>query len=444
MDHLLAARSQMAMSLAFHIVFASVGMTMPFFMAVAHARYLKTKDPADLALTRMWSKGVAIFFATGAVSGTVLSFELGLLWPKFMELAGPIIGMPFSWEGAAFFLEAIALGLFLYGWNRLPPRLHWFSGLAVGICGIASGLFVLTANSWMNHPAGFDWVNGQAINIRPFEAMFHPGWLTTGTHMILAAFEAVGFAVAGVHAYQLLRGRAPKLHSRALAIALSFGSIAAMLQPISGDLTAKLTARMQPEKLAAMELLKTTQAYAPLTLGGWIDKETHEIHGAIEIPGALSFLSFGKFSARVTGMDEFPASERPPANIVHFAFQIMMGLGSLLALLGIYSLWRIKKQKVLEWPRPFLKILVGCTPLGFIALEAGWTVTEVGRQPWIIYRILRTSDAVTPHPGMELRFATFTLLYLFLIWVVVWLMNRQIRSAAHHEISEIAKDSPKS
>ncbi len=207
MDNLLAARSTMALSLGFHIIFACIGMTMPFLMVVSHWLYLKRKDEIYLKLTKTWSKGVAIFFAIGAVSGTALSFELGILWPGFMKYAGAIIGMPFSWEGTAFFVEAICIGLFLYGWNKINPYVHWFAGLMVGISGVLSGIFVVTANAWMNAPAGFDWVNGKAINIDPFAAMFNPAWVSQTSHMIIAAFEATAFAVAGLHAFLLLRGK---------------------------------------------------------------------------------------------------------------------------------------------------------------------------------------------------------------------------------------------
>ncbi|MCA9399701.1 MAG: cytochrome ubiquinol oxidase subunit I, partial [Candidatus Omnitrophica bacterium] len=197
MTDLLFARYQMTVSLGFHIIFACIGMTMPFFMAVSHWKWLKTGDKVYLNLTKAWSKGVAILFATGAVSGTMLSFELGLLWPKFMEHAGPIFGMPFSMEGTAFFLEAIALGIYLYGWKRIPPYVHWFFGLLVGIAGVTSGIFVVAANAWMNSPAGFDWIDGVAINVDPVKAMFNDAWFTQALHMTLAAFMATGFGVAG-------------------------------------------------------------------------------------------------------------------------------------------------------------------------------------------------------------------------------------------------------
>jgi len=432
---LLAARLQMAISLGFHIIFASIGIAMPFFMALSHWRYLKTKDPLYLSLTKAWSKGVALFFAVGAVSGTALSFELGLLWPEFMKHAGPIIGMPFSWEGAAFFIEAIALGLFLYGWEKLPPLLHWFTGLVVGISGVLSAFFVICANGWMNSPQGFDWVEGMAANIRPYEAMFNRAALGQGVHMVIAAFVATGFAVAGLHALLYLQGHHRRFHLEALKIALLFGSVAALIQPISGDLLAKEVAVRQPEKLAAMESLFVTQRRAPLVIGGVPNVEERTVDYGIQIPALLSFLAHADLNAEVKGLDAFPREEWPPVLIVHIAFQIMVGLGSLLALIATLSLlgfWRWKK--ILEHPL-FLKALVVAMPLGFIAIEAGWTVTEVGRQPWIIYKVMKTADAVSPMPGLVYTLILYVGLYLFLALLLVWLMKRQVTSL-HQSLSK--------
>jgi cytochrome bd ubiquinol oxidase subunit I len=253
MNDLIAARLQMAISLGFHIVFACIGMTMPVLMAFSEWRWLRTGKQVFLDVTKAWSKGVAIFFAVGAVSGTVLSFELGLLWPQFMRHAGAIIGMPFSWEGTAFFVEAIALGIFLYGWNKLNKWVHWISGIIVGVSGVLSGIFVVSANAWMNSPAGFDWVDGKAININPVKAMFNAAWLSQSIHMTLAAFVSTSFAVAGVHAYLLLKKGSNAFHAQAVKTALIFGSIAAVLQPLSGDFSAKDVAKRQPAKLAALE-----------------------------------------------------------------------------------------------------------------------------------------------------------------------------------------------
>ena len=426
MTDVIAARSTMALSLGFHIIFAAIGMIMPLFMATAHFFYLKHKRSEDLELTKLWMKGVAILFAVGAVSGTVLSFELGLLWPGFMKYAGPIIGMPFSWEGTAFFLEAVAIGLFLYGWKRMSPWVHWFSGLAVGICGFASGIFIVAANSWMNSPSGFDWVNGAAINIDPVAAMFNKAWLHQTLHMQFAAIQAVGFTVAGVHAFLLLRNPKAALHWRALKIAMAFAAVASLIQPLIGHFAAQRVAELQPAKLAAMEAHFETGPKAPLYLGGIPDENTKSIDYAIKIPGLLSFLAFDDIDAPVKGLSEFPREDWPHVTIVHLSFDVMVGLGSLLALVGLSYFYLLKKNKLSP---TFLKILVLCTPLGFIALEAGWVVTELGRQPWIIYGLVRTKDATTPMPGLQFHFYLFLVLYLGLAAITLWLFKRQIQVA---------------
>lgn len=428
MTDLLFARSQMAISLGFHIIFACIGMTMPFFMAIAHWKWLKTGDEVYLRLTKAWSKGVAILFATGAVSGTLLSFELGLLWPKFMEHAGPIFGMPFSLEGTAFFLEAIALGIYLYGWKRIPKYVHWAFGVLVGVSGILSGIFVVAANAWMNSPAGFDWVDGQAINIDPVKAMFNDAWFTQALHMTIAAFAATAFAVAGVHAYYLKKDPSSSIHKKALNIVIWFAVIAALLQPVSGDLSAKDIAKRQPAKLAAAEALFETQSRAPLLIGGIPNEKEKRVDYAIAIPGLLSFLAHGDFNKEVIGLDRIPVDEQPPIAIVHYAFQIMVGIGIFLLGIALYFLYR----KILIKKEPFtprlLKLLVFAAPMGFIAVEAGWTVTEVGRQPWILYGILRTKDSLTPMPGLVFPFMLTTGVYVFLAIVVTWLMIRQFKS----------------
>src|SRR5689334_19296835 len=292
MSDLLAARSQMGMSLAFHIIFAVIGIGLPALMVLAEWRWLRTGDETYLELAKRWSKGAAILFAVGAVSGTVLSFELGLLWPSFMRFAGPIIGMPFSLEGFAFFTEAIFLGIYLYGWDRISPRAHLWAGVAVAVSGMASGIFVVAANSWMNSPTGFDLVNGHPVHVDPVAAMLNPMAFQQTLHMTLAAYAATGFAVAGIHAFLLLFDPTNGFHRRALTAALVLGGPAAVLQPISGDLSARSVAARQPVKLAAMEAHFETSAEAPLTLGGFPDVEKRETRYAIKIPYGLSLLAF--------------------------------------------------------------------------------------------------------------------------------------------------------
>ncbi|SDZ94045.1 cytochrome bd-I ubiquinol oxidase subunit 1 apoprotein [Pedobacter hartonius] len=396
-------------------------------MSTAHYLWIKKKEAVYLDVTKAWSKGVAIFFATGAVSGTVLSFELGLLWPRFMEHAGPIFGMPFSLEGTAFFIEAIALGFYLYGWNRFHPWFHWLTGVVVGITGLLSGILVVAANSWMNSPSGFDFVNGQYLNIDPMKAMFNAAWFSQALHMCVAAFVSTGFAVAGVHALMILKGKNVNFHSKAFRIAAIFATVAACLQPLSGDISAKDVAKRQPAKLAAMEAHFHTEKGAPLIVGGIPDTATQTVNYALKIPKLLSFMATNDFNAEVKGLDSFPKIDHPPILVTHFAFQIMVGLG--MAMLGLALLYFIALFKKKSWSesRWLLKLFVIATPLGYLALEAGWTVTEVGRQPWIIYGVMRTADAVTPMPGIAYSFYLFTAVYISLAVIVSFLLFRQIK-----------------
>jgi cytochrome bd ubiquinol oxidase subunit I len=425
---LLAARALFGVSLAFHIVFAAVGVAMPLFMVLAEARALRGGSEVHRELARRWAKGTAILFAVGAVSGTVISFELGLLWPRFMAFAGPIIGMPFSLEGFAFFAEAIFLGIYLYGWGRVSPRLHLASGVVVAASGALSAFFVTLANAWMNAPAGFGLdAAGAARDVRPFAAMFPPGWSHEVLHVLLSCYAATAFAVAGIHAFQLLRRPGDPFHRAALQIVMSVGTVAALLQPLSGDLSARQVARTQPVKLAALEGQFRTERGAPLRIGGIPDVEREETRLALEIPHGLSLLAFHDPDAEVKGLTAFPRDRWPNAALVHPAFQVMVGLGSLLALAALA--WLVAALRRREPGPRLLRALVLVAPAGFLALEAGWLVTEWGRQPFTVWGVLRTADSVTPVGSLAAPFAAFGLLYLFLGFMVALLLRRQI--AAH-------------
>lgn len=432
MSDLLAARGQMAMSLAFHIIFAVLGIGMPLLMVLAEREWMRTRETVWLDLAKRWAKGTAILFAVGAVSGTVLSFELGLLWPGFMEYAGAIIGMPFSLEGFAFFTEAIFLGVYLYGWNRLTPRAHWWSGVAVTVSGTISGVFVVLANAWMNAPTGFRLVDGRPVDIDPIAAMLNPAALPQALHMTLAAFAATGIAIAGISAVALRRDPTDLVHRAALRLALWVAVPASLLQVVSGDLSAKFLAEHQPVKLAAMEGHFETARGAALRIGGIPDEAAGTTRYAIEIPRMLSVLAFGDPNAEVKGLEAVPRDEWPPVLITHLAFQVMVGLGTLMAFASLWVVvcW-VRRRDVVE-DRRLLTLLAWLMPAGFIAVEAGWVVTEVGRQPWIIQGVMRTADAVTPMPGLAAPFALFTLLYLFLGAVVCWLLWTQIVKGHAH------------
>jgi len=425
MSDLLFARLLMAASLAFHIMFAVVGIGMPLLMALAERLYLRTRDPMYLDLAKRWAKGTAILFAVGAVSGTVLSFELGMLWPGFMAYAGGIIGMPFSLEGLAFFTEAIFLGIYLYGWKRLSPQVHWWCGVAVAISGVMSGVFVVTANAWMNAPAGFELVNGQVVNVDPIAAMLNPASLQQVIHMSLAAYIATGFGVAAVHGWLLLRNRQSIFHRRALGLALALGMATCFLQLVSGHGIARMTSRLQPAKFAAMEGHYRTEAGAALVIGGIPDDEAMTTRYALKIPCALSFLAHHRADGVVTGLEDIPRDQWPNTRIVHWAFDLMVGIGMGLVALSAWAGWLWwRKRRVPDHPW-LLCALIVAGPLSFLAIQAGWVVTEVGRQPWIIQGIMRTSEAVTPVKGLAVPFFLFMVLYGLLAAVVVGLLRRQ-------------------
>ena len=326
-----------------------------------------------------------------------------------------------------FFIEAIALGFFLYGWDKLNKWFHWFCGVIVGISGLASGILVVAANAWMNSPAGFDYINGQYLNIDPIKAMFNEAWFPQAFHMTVAAFGATGFAVAGLHAYMILKKKNINFHKKAFNISVSFAVIGAFLAPLSGDIAAKSVAKSQPIKLSAMEAHFHTEKGAAFVVGGIPDEEHMQLKYAIKIPKVLSFLVSNDFNSEVKGLEEFPRDEWPPIAVVHFAFQIMIFFGVVMMGIGaIYLLARYWKKNWLE-KRWLYKLFVMAIPFGYIALEAGWTVTEVGRQPWIIYGIMKTADSVTPMPGIQYSFYFFTLIFISLSLIILFLLKRQLK-----------------
>lgn len=429
MTELVMARAQMAMLFAFHILFAVAGMGMPVLMVIAERAHLRTGHPVYAELARRWAKGTSVLFAVGAVSGTVLSFELGLLWPRFMAFAGGVIGLPFALEGFAFFTEAIFLGIYLYGWDRVSPRLHLAAGVLVALGGILSGIFVVTANAWMNSPAGFTVVDGRPVDVSPLAAMLNPASATETIHMVLAAFAASGFAVAGIHAYLLLKDRENLFHRKALEIALVVGGAAAVLQPLSGDMNARFVARNQPVKLAALEGQFETERGAPLRIGGIPDVASRTTRYAIEVPKGLSLLAYHDPGARVQGLTAFPREDWPNPVPVHLAFQAMVAGGTIMALLSVAAAWRSWKKRGNLFSRHFLIAVALCGPVGLLCVEAGWGVTEMGRQPWAIHGIMRTADAVTPVGGLLFPFAFFSLLYLGLGAASVWLLRREVSAS---------------
>ncbi|GBC87394.1 Putative cytochrome bd menaquinol oxidase subunit I [bacterium HR12] len=422
-----AARAQMAVSLGFHIVFASLGIGLPVLLLYAEYRANRTGDAVWMALARRWAKAFGILFAVGAVSGTVLSFALGLFWPRFMGRWGGVIGLPFALEAFAFFVEAIFLGIYLYGWDRLSPWTHWLSGVPIALSGAASAWFVVTANAWMQSPAGFRLKGGTVVDVDPIRAMLNPATPVMTTHMLIAAYMATGLAVASVYAVWMRRGRRDAYHRRGLAAGLALGLALAPAQVVVGDRAARFVAERQPVKLAALEGQWETQARAPLRIGGIPLPGQERTAFAIEIPGGLSWLAYGDPNAVVKGLEEVPPGDRPNVLLVHLAFQAMVAVGFGLLALGLWagiSRWRRKRLPEGRW---FLRAVAAAGPAAFLAIEAGWIVTEVGRQPWIVQGLMRTAEGVTTRPGVQWNLAATIAVYLLLGAACAWLLLRLAR-----------------
>ena len=411
-DELMAARYQMAFSLGFHIVLSCFGVALPALIYVLHRRGLEYDDRDALVLAKKWAKVSAVLFAVGAVSGTVLSFELGLLFPGMMEQFGDVIGLPFALEGIAFFLEAIFIGIYLYGWDRLPPRLH----LRVLIPIIASGAFgtfcIIAVNAFMNNPAGFsrDPSTGEIIDVDPLAAMFNNAVWGQAIHMFVATYAVTGFLVAAVYAVGMRKGRLDRRHRLGFTVAFSFATIAAFTQPVIGHFTGQRLAEDQPSKLAAMELSTEAEEDAPLTVGGlWIDDEKRF---AIEIPWLGSIATGNSLSQVVPSIYDIPEDDRPPINVTHLAFQAMVGAGTAMAAIAAWFWWRRRRvgDDVFTEKWTMRSVVVG-GGLAVLALQAGWTSTEVGRQPWIVYEELRTADAVTQNSGVWISLTAIVILY---------------------------------
>ena len=398
---LLPARLQMAFSLGSHIIIACFGVAFPAMIFVVHRRGLRG-DPVALGLAKRWSKVAAVLFAVGAVSGTILSFEMGLLWPGMMRDFGDVIGLPFAFEGLAFFAEAIFLGVYLFGWNRLPPRLHLATLIPIAISGVIGTFCIISVNAWMNSPSGFDVATRadgslEVTNIDPWAAMFNDAVWLQSIHMLIAAYMVVGFTVASVYAVGMLRGRRDEHHRIGFVVPFAFASVAALMQPVTGHLAGQVLADRQPEKLAAMELSVEPESHAPLVLGGFL--VDGEVVGGIRIPNVASFLAGNSFDTIVPGINDVPEDERPPANIVHWSFQLMVMIGTALAGFVLWYWWRRRRGHDPLASRRFLRLASLTGAAAIVALEAGWITTELGRQPWIVYRVQLVRDAASDVAG---------------------------------------------
>ena len=426
-EYLLQARQMQALSFAVHIPLVCFGIAFPAIVLFVEWLYLRTGDEVYRTLAKRWTKVMVALFAVGVITGTILSFEMGFLWPNFTATFGGVFGLGFAIEGFSFFMEAIFIGIYVYGWDRLSPRWHFASGIPIVITGFTGSLTVIAVNAWMNHPTGFALRGGKAVDVHPFHALFENSYLWHELlHMYLAGYLVTGFVVAGVYALGRLRGRWGRYERVALTIPLTIAALAAPAQVIVGDWAAREVAGNQPTKLAALEGLPHTVRGAPEHFLGWYTDD--RVKYGVRIPKLLSLLAFHDPNATVQGLDAAPADQRPPVNVVRVAFQTMVGIGTLLALLGVVYLlvrWRRRRLPTSSW---FYRAVAAAGPLSVVALIAGWTVTEVGRQPWVVYDVMHTSQAVTRASGVPVGYATLALVYLGLVISVAWILRRLARA----------------
>ncbi len=425
--YLLEARQMQALSFAVHIPLVCFGIAFPAMVLFCEWRWMRTGDQVYLTLARRWTKVMVALFAVGVITGTILSFEMGLLWPNFTGTFGSVFGLGFAVEGFSFFAEAIFIGIYVYGWDRLSPRAHFASGLPIALAGFTGSLMVISVNAWMNHPSGFRLRNGKAIDVHPLAALFGNSYLWNELiHMYVAGYIVVGFLVASAYAIGALRGRWGRYERTAFTIPLTVAALAAPAQVLIGDWVARDVATTQPIKLAAIEgLYKTTRGASEHLLGWYTNGQ---VKYGIAIPHALSLLAFHSWNARVIGLSTVPAADRPPVNITRISFQTMVGIGTLLALLGvvfIFVRWRRGQLPRSPW---FFRAVAAAGPLSVVALIAGWVTDEVGRQPWVVYDVMRTSQAVTGAGGIPVGYSVLVLVYVGVAAGVWWTLRRLSRA----------------
>ena len=425
--YLLQARQMQALSFAVHIPLVAFGISFPAMILFVEWLGHRRGDDLYLTLARRWSKVMVTLFAVGVITGTVLSFEMGLLWPNFTGTFGGVFGLGFAIEGFSFFLEAIFIGSYVYGWHRLSPRAHLLSGLPIVITGVTGSLMVIAVNAWMNHPRGFALRHGKVIDVHPLSALFGNSYLWHElVHMYVAGYIVSGFIIAGCYAFGRLRGRWGRYERTALTVALTVAALASIAQAPIGDWAARDVAGTQPVKLAAMEGLYRTTRGAPEHILGWYSG--NRLRFAIPVPHLLSILSDHSWNGKVVGLDSVPANQRPPVNVVHWSFQIMAGIGTLLVLVAcLYVGCWIRRRRLPETPW-FYRLLVAAGPLSVVALIAGWVVTEVGRQPWVVYGVMRTDAAVTGAHGIPVGYGALAGSYLVVACGLVWVLRRLARS----------------
>jgi cytochrome d ubiquinol oxidase subunit I len=425
--YLSQARQMQALSFAAHIPLVCFGIAFPAMILFVEWLYLRSGDDLYRVLARRWTKVLVALFAIGVITGTILSFEMGLLWPNFTATFGSVFGLGFAVEGFSFFMEAIFIGIYVYGWDRMSPRAHFASGIPVAVAGFTGSLMVISVNAWMNHPSGFTLRGGRAVDVHPLAALFGNSYLWHElAHMYLAGYVVTGFLIAGAYAIGRLRGRWGRYERTALAIPLAVAALAAPVQVLVGDWNGREVAHYQPTKLAALEGLSHTTRGASLHLLGWYTDD--RIRYGIGIPKLLSLLAFHDPNATVRGLDVVPAEERPPVNVVRVAFQLMVGIGTLLAALGaVFLLVRVRRRRLPE-SRWFYRGLALAGPASVLALVCGWVTTEVGRQPWVVYGVMRTSQAVTGAHGLPVGYVTLAAVYLGVALAVAWILRRLARA----------------
>jgi cytochrome d ubiquinol oxidase subunit I len=427
--YLLQARQMQALSFAVHIPLVCFGIAFPAMVLFVEWLYARTADELYLTLARRWTRIMVALFAVGVITGTILSFEMGLLWPNFTATFGGVFGLGFAIEGFSFFAEAIFIGIYVYGWSRLSRRAHLLAGVPIVISGFTGSLMVIAVNAWMNHPGGFHIRAGQVTDVRPLRALFGNPYLWHElVHMYIAGYIVTGFLVAGAYALGRARGRWGRYERTALAIPLTIAALASPVQVLVGDWAARDVAAYQPTKLAALEGVGRTVRGAPEHIGGWYTNG--EVKYGLRIPRLLSLLAFHNLNAKVQGLDAVRAANRPPVNVVRVAFQIMVGVGTLLALLGVVYLlvrWRRRLRPAAEAlpdSRWFYRAVAAAGPLSLVALISGWVTTEAGRQPWVVYGTMRTAQAVTRAGGIPVGYATLALVYLGVALAVLWVLRR--------------------
>ncbi|MEX0666141.1 MAG: cytochrome ubiquinol oxidase subunit I [Acidimicrobiia bacterium] len=408
-SQLLPARTQMAFTLGFHILLVPMGVAFTFITLLVHFRGLRRGDEVALRLAQRWSKVAAVLFAVGAVSGTVLTFEMGLLWPRLMGRFGDAYGIPFAIEGLFFFLEAIFLAVYIYGWKRLPPWPHFLTGIPVVLSGIGGTLAVVAANAWMNQPAGFTLRDGKVVDVDPWRVIFNDAFWHESVHMLLAAYLVAGFVVASVYAFAMLRGRRDRHHRLGFLVPFSVAAVVMPFQIVVGDLAAREVFHQQPVKFAAQELVFETQRHAPEVIGGIL--VDGEVRYGIKIPGLASWLADYSTDTKIIGLESVAPRDRPPASIVHLAFDVMVGIATALLALAAWFAFSWWRRRDLPRSRWFLRSAAAAGVLSMVAMEAGWVVTEVGRQPWVVQGLLRTEDAVTRADGVWVSLIVVVLLY---------------------------------